>query len=381
MTDVSELPDDTADVPDAGEDLPGLRVLMAIRRPYHEHGGVERVVRDVTHELRRQHPTWSVEPLPAFTGAHRLEGLDGISDVIASLRLGYRLRRTPADVVFVHCPECVWGLRLFGVTRRVPVVVVWHGAGAKPYLVLRSSGNLLARALAAFRTAEERRALTGTEQVAVHDMVRRDLASEYGFHGPVTVIENALDAGTMERLAAPRASRAGEPLTAVWVGQAGHRKGLDVAIAAVRLAREKVPEIRLVVAGVPAGDPEPGVEWRGIVDPSEIPDVYHAADVLLFPTRYESFGLVLVEAMAAGLPVITSDAVPEGIVAQDVNGWVVEGHEPEPYAEALVRLAEDPGLRERLGEVNRREAARFSLASAARRYAEVARGVVRRGRG
>jgi D-inositol-3-phosphate glycosyltransferase len=100
-------------------------------------------------------------------------------------------------------------------------------------------------------------------------------------------------------------------------------------------------------------------------------DVYRDADQLLYPTRYDSFGMVVIEAMAAGLPVIVSDAVPEGIVTDGRNGLVVPGHDPARYADALRRLA-DPGLRAAMAQANREGARRFSVQAAAARYAAVA---------
>jgi D-inositol-3-phosphate glycosyltransferase len=100
-------------------------------------------------------------------------------------------------------------------------------------------------------------------------------------------------------------------------------------------------------------------------------EVYYDADLLLFPTRYDSFGLVVIEAMAAGLPVIVSDAVADGIVKDGRNGVVIAGHDPSDYARALRRLA-DPGLRALMAEANREDAGRFSVESAAARYAAVA---------
>jgi glycosyltransferase involved in cell wall biosynthesis len=349
-----------------------LRVLMATRRPQHEHGGVERVVRDITKEIRRQQPTWNVDVVSAFESANRIEGLDGVSDVIAALRLGWRVAKSNADVVFIHCPECVWGLRLFSRRGKTPLVVVWHGAGPKPYLVLRNHGNIFARALASFRTFEERRALRADGQIAVHEVVADDLRSIYGHTGVVTVIQNALDPETMAQLSRPRSTEPRPPFTAVWVGQAGHRKGLDVALAAIEIAQRQVPDLRLIVGGVPRGPAKLGVEWLGVVEPDDIPDVYRRADVLLFPTRYESFGLVVVEAMAAGLPVVISDAVPAGIVTQAVNGFIVSGHDPADYAEVLVALQRDDALRTTIGDVNREEAQRFSVESAGTEYAAVA---------
>jgi D-inositol-3-phosphate glycosyltransferase len=80
---------------------------------------------------------------------------------------------------------------------------------------------------------------------------------------------------------------------------------------------------------------------------------------------------VVIEAMAAGLPVIVSDVVPAGIVTDGRNGAVIAGHDPSRYAEALRRLA-DPGLRAAMAEANRRDAGRFSVESAVARYAAVA---------
>jgi len=100
-------------------------------------------------------------------------------------------------------------------------------------------------------------------------------------------------------------------------------------------------------------------------------EVYGHADLLLFPTRYESFGLVVIEAMAAGLPVIVSDAIGQGIVTDGRNGVAIVGHDPSRYAAALRRLA-DPAIRAAMAEANREDAQRFSIESAGAGYATVA---------
>jgi glycosyltransferase involved in cell wall biosynthesis len=204
--------------------------------------------------------------------------------------------------------------------------------------VLRPPGSPLARALAIFRCTEERGALWSDGHVAVHALVARDLRKHYELSGPVTVIENALDPDSIERYSAVPERRTTSGFTALWVGQADHRKGLDVALRAVSLARRHVPELRLIVAGVPARSGPDGVDWLGVVPPDEIVRAYRRADVLLFPTRYEAHPLVVLEAMAAKLPVIVSDAVPPGMVTDERNGFVIVGHQPEDHAVALLRL-------------------------------------------
>jgi glycosyltransferase involved in cell wall biosynthesis len=342
---------------------------MLTRRPAHDHGGVERVVRGLLEEIPRLRPEWRIEAVAAFRGAGPLEGFDGLSDVVAALRMGWTARRHRADVILVHCPECVWGLRLLAGPRALArTVVVWHGAGPVPYLVLRPEGNRLARALAWFRTSEERLALPLRQHVAVHRVVVDELAAAYGHHGPVDVIPNAMD--LRGRRPSVRGKGPGRPFTVAWVGQADLRKGLDVALEAVRRLRVEVPDARLLVAGVPAGATEPGVEWLGVLPPERVTEVYASADVFCFPTRYESYGLVVVEAMAAGLPVVVSDAVPPGIVTP-ANGWVVPGHDAGPYAEVLLRLAGDRDLLDRISRHNAVDVERFSLAAAAASWVEL----------
>ncbi len=354
-------------------------VAMVTRRSPADIGGVERVVAALLAELPRARPAWRVETVSAFRGCGWIEGMDGLSNLVAGLRLGWRLRRGTADVAFVHCPECLWGIRLL--RRRAggpPLVAVWHGVGPTQILSLRRPGHPLARALAWMRTAGERRALAADGHVAVHGELARELRSRYGLSRPVTVIQNAVDPAISRPAARPAARPGGDRgrarLNAVWAGQMGYRKGLDVALAAVAGARRDLPGLRLAVVGVPPGKAADGVDWLGVIPQALMAEVYGHADLLLFPTRYESFGLVVIEAMAAGLPVIVSDAIGAGIVTDGRNGVVVCGHDPSRYAEALRRLA-DPAVRAAMAAANQEDARRFSIESAGAGYAAVAESI------
>lgn len=354
------------------EDRP-LTVTMVTRRAPSERGGVERVVTSLRDELHRTYSSWRVEIISAFREGSRIEGMDGLADVIASLRLGWRLRNSTADVIFLHCPECLWGLRLLRRRRRSrpPVVAVWHGAGPARCLILRKPGHPLARALSWLRATEEKWALPADGHIAVHATVADDLRSLYGLSKPVTVIGNAVDAKVLDQLSQLEPVRNQEGLTAVWLGQIGYGKGLDVALAAVTEARRHLPELRLIVAGVPAGAPTEGVDWRGVLPPTAVAEIYRCADLFIFPTRYEAFPLVVIEAMAAGLPVLVSDGVPPGIVTDGRNGVVVAGHDPSHYAAALRHLG-DARTRAAMSEANRKDVRRFSIEPTAASYATVA---------
>jgi glycosyltransferase involved in cell wall biosynthesis len=349
-----------------------FRVVMATRREPTECGGVERVVAGLIAELRRSRPDWRVECVAAFSAGSRIEGVDLLADVIAGLRLGWRLRTSSAEVVYVHCAEVLWGIRLLRRRRGAPpLIAVWHGAGPEAYLALRRPGHPIAWLLARLRTVLERGGLAADAHIAVHQDVADALRSLYGFTGPVTVVENGLDSAMADQLSRPAPTRQGHDINVVWAGQTGYRKGLDVALAAVAEARQDLPGLRLRVVGVAPGEPVDGVEWLGVVPPSAMPDVYRNADLFLFPTRYESFGMVVMEAMAAGLPVIVSDDIKVDIVQDGRSGAVISGHDPADYAAALRRLA-DPRIRAAIGAANKEDVRCYSIESVGAGYAAVA---------
>jgi glycosyltransferase involved in cell wall biosynthesis len=356
-----------------------LKVSMVTRRRPSSHGGVERMVTSLMLQMAQTCPAWQVDSVSAFNDGSHFERISGLSDVIASLRLGWRLRKSTADVIFIHCPECLWGIRLLCGRRRAmpPVIAVWHGAGPIRFVLLRKPGHPLAWALAWLRFIEELQALGADGHVAVHGAVAKDLRLLYGMSKPVAVIWNGVDASILHKLSELKHETEKSSFTALWLGQTQYGKGLDVALAAMAEARKSLPGLQLLVAGVPAGSPTEGVQWCGIVPPAEIAEIYRRADVLIFPSRYEAFALVVIEAMAAGLPVIVSDSVPEGIVTDGRNGIIVSGHHPTDYATAILRLA-DPQLRASMSKANLEDAhSSFSVKSMAANYITLAESFAR----
>jgi glycosyltransferase involved in cell wall biosynthesis len=368
---------DPAKNPETNQPGRPLTIVMATRRDPAEIGSVERVVVAVVRELARVRPEWRVDIVSAFKAGSRVEGMAGFSDVLAAFRLGRKLRGSTADVVFVHCPEVLWGIRWLRKRPGAPrLIAVWHGAGPVSPPRLRRPGHSLGWALAWLRTTGERYALVADAHVAVHQQVEDCLRSLYGLRAPVSIIDNSLDVTIQDHLARPARDlvrTAVTGLNALWVGQTGYRKGLDVAMAAVAEARADLPGLRLRVVGVPAGKPAEGVEgvdWLGVIPPDRMAEVYRNADLFIFPTRYESSGLVVIEAMAAGLPVIVSDRIGAGIVTHGRNGVVVAGYNPAHYAEALRHLA-PAATRSEVAEANIEDVRRFNVDSTVSGYAAV----------
>jgi phosphatidylinositol alpha-mannosyltransferase len=148
----------------------------------------------------------------------------------------------------------------------------------------------------------------------------------------------------------------------LFVGRQEKRKGLPYLLEAyARLKRER-PDIRLIVVG-PDGGIRPACEryvrrhqledvvFTGFVPYEDLPRYYKAADVYCAPsTGHESFGIVLLEAMAAGTPIIASDIGGFADVLEDgVEGLLVPPRDAQALASAMDRLLSDAALREQMG--------------------------------
>jgi glycosyltransferase involved in cell wall biosynthesis len=162
------------------------------------------------------------------------------------------------------------------------------------------------------------------------------------------------------------------------------RKGVDLlAEAFVRLARER-PDIRLDFVGTSELEPRlrarlascpHQVRFLGFCAWPDLPACYHQADVLCAPSRYDGWGLVVPEGLAAGLPVIATDRMGAALelIEPGRNGWLVPAGDLRPLEETLRQAADrtDDQL-DALSEAARATASRHSLAQGAQRFSSAA---------
>jgi len=193
------------------------------------------------------------------------------------------------------------------------------------------------------------------------DAERRD-AARLGLRIPTFVIPHPIEPGVLP-LRRPDAQR--EHL--LFLGRLDPVKGLDVLLPAFARLASMRPGATLVIAG--AGKPRferllrsevahlvsaGAVRFAGFADESEKRILLEQAAALVLPSRQESFGMAVVEAMAAGVPVVVSPAVGIGEdIARAGAGLVVE-RDPRALAEVLDELLSDPEARMRMGEAGRR---------------------------
>ena len=159
----------------------------------------------------------------------------------------------------------------------------------------------------------------------------------------------------------------------VAVGRLDKQKGFDLLLPAFARIAGNHPDWRLVIWG--DGELRPDLEALrdrlGLADRVQLPGVTERpgawivdATLFVLSSRYESFGNVVTEAMAAGLPVIVTDCPwgPGEIVRHDVDGWLVPPEDVAALAEGLDLLMGDPALRERLAAAAQRNVRRFGRA-------------------
>src|SRR3989442_10710774 len=168
------------------------------------------------------------------------------------------------------------------------------------------------------------------------------------------------------------------------VGSTAERKNVPLLIQTVARLRAEADAYLLQVGGRFTGDQEQLVERSGLrryvrsvplADEVTLRRAYRAADVLLYPSLYEGFGVQVLEAFASGLPVVTSGAGGLKEVGGDAV-VVVEGRDPAAYVAALEQLSDDATRQEELVERGQGRARRFTWQKTAELTADVYRSLI-----
>lgn len=275
--------------------------------------------------------------------------------------LPWQLWTHSADCVVLHEPNPIAGTALW-LRTPAPRLVIWHHSDLlRPWWALPTYSRIVQRSLyhradCVIVSSPALAAQSTLVQCARHIAVIPfgiDL-QRYRRSDPARTAE--VDA-IRKRTAGPRL---------LFVGRLVYYKGLHVLLDAVRqwpgtlmIAGEGPleTELRAQSNALGLGD---RVTFLGRISDEDLPTYYQAADAFVLPSiaRTEAFGVVQAEAMAAGLPVVSTN-LPTGVPwvnQHGVSGLVVPPGDPVALGEALRRLAEDPALRQQLAEGARRRA-------------------------
>ena len=175
------------------------------------------------------------------------------------------------------------------------------------------------------------------------------------------------------------------------VANFAYKKGQDVLIRAFDIVHEKHPEIDLILAGDGSElnkcislTEELGlrhsVKFLGRVDRLRIPSLMAGCELFVLPSRKESFGIVILEAMAAGKPIVATrvGGIPE-VVSEGENAILVEPESPQALADGLMKLLENPDLVKRFGERGKEIVKNFTWDKIISRYIVVYESVIKTG--
>lgn len=277
------------------------------------------------------------------------------------------LREGRFDVLHVHEPTVPSVSMLACFAASGPIVATFHTATAR------------SRALQVFGTALQPALEKVTGRIAVSPAARRVVVEHLG--GDAVLIPNGVDVARFEG-ARPLPGRPDVP-TVVFLGRMDEpRKGLAVLLEALPELAELVPDVHLLVAGPGDADDvreavppslRDRVELLGLVREQDKPRVFASGTVYCAPnTHGESFGIVLVEAMAAGTPVVASDLEAFRRVLDDgAYGVLVPVRDAGGLAVGLAALLLDPARRAQLSAAAHDAVRAYDWSTVTRRVVEV----------
>ncbi len=370
-----------------------MRVGLVTPYSWTVPGGVNHHIEHLAAELEvRGHEPWIIAPVGAMTPARRhvdsrrqtvterfipmgnalpVPTNGSLAYVNFSPQIAPRMDRAVRygrfDILHVHEP-CTPAVSMMAVVMAAsPVVGTFHAALESSAFYDR--GRLVAGAV--MKRIDVR--------IAVSEAARSFPQSR--FPGPFRIIPN----GVPVEMYAPAVGAAKVPGRILFVGRPEPRKGLGVLLQAFALLRKRMPDATLVVAGATrrqvleterAGSDLPvdltGLEALGWVDDAVKVAQLGEAEVLCAPSRAaESFGIVLAEGMAAGVPVVASNLPGYRAVLRDGEaGRLVPPGDPVALADALYDLLQDEAERRRLAAAGIAAAADLSWAQITDRIVE-----------
>ncbi|HYF66005.1 MAG TPA: glycosyltransferase [Herpetosiphonaceae bacterium] len=346
-----------------------MHILHVYKDYYPVLGGMENHLRIVAEGLvRRGHAvTVLVSNTYRKTMVERLNGVSVIKAAEWARRASTPLSpailplswRVPADIIHLHHPyppgDLVYWLR----RRRPPLVISYQSDIVRQRRLLQLYRPLLLRTLG----AADRILAASPQYIQSSDWLRPHAAK-------CAVVPLSVDAG---RFASPDPAavaaikaRYGAPLL-LFVGRFRHYKGLHFMVEALR----SIPAARLLLVGV---GPEEArlralaerlglagrIHWAGEIADADLPAYYAAADLFVLPAhlRAEAFGIVQLEALAAGLPIVSTElgTGTSYVNSHNETGLVVRPADPAALAGAINELLADPARRAAFGAAGRRRA-------------------------
>jgi phosphatidylinositol alpha-mannosyltransferase len=287
---------------------------------------------------------------------------------VSAARVRRWIKEGEFDVLHVHEPASPTLSVLACWAARGPMVATWHSS--------QTRSRALSAAYYLMQTAMEKI----SARIAVSEAARQTLVQHLG--GDAVLIPNGVVVADYEAAQQlPGYPRSGPTL--FFIGRIDEpRKGLQVLLAALPRIAEKHPQVEVLVAGPgdqdeAAEDLEPGlrdrVRFLGLVSDADKVRAFASADIYVAPnTGGESFGIVLLESMSAGTPVVASNLEAFASVLEGGHaGELFDSEDPQSLARTVSALLDDHARRTELVQVGRRRALQFDWDVVAREIEQV----------
>lgn len=340
-------------------------------------GGVNRHVFNLSqHFLRRGHDVTVVAPASKRSSeeppylhviGHSAIGLP-VSGSVANISMSYNLSsrvkrllaREQFDIVHIHEPFAPLLPFQFVRFSQATNIATFHAA--------RDSGSRV-YAYTQFIIQQWWHRIHGR---IAHSQAALDLIGKY-FDDDFRIIPSGIDYARFAAETPPIPELMDSKRNIVFVGRQEQRKGLPYLIEAFAKLKTEMPQTRLIIVG-PDGGIRPACEryieennvedvvFTDYVAEEELPRYYRSGDVFCAPnTGHESLGLILLEAMASGVPIVASRIPGFAAVVKDgEQGLLVPPRDSEALCEALKRLLSDAGMREEMGRAAAQHARNWS---------------------
>ena len=268
------------------------------------------------------------------------------------------------DLVHIQTPFAAHYSGLRAARREgVPVLATYHTL-FEEYLH-HYAPFLPARGLRAVARHLSRRQCNALDGVVVPSLAMQARLVHYGVKAPIHILPTGIPlarfaGGDRARFRAAHGIVPARPV-ALFVGRVAHEKNIGFLLAMAAEAVKRRPDLLLLVAGEGPALPAlraqaarlglgEAVRFTGYLDRHrDLPDCYAAADVFVFASRTETQGLVLLEAMAVGLPVVAFAEMGTIDILAPRQGCRVPAEDPAAFADAVVEILSDAALRARLG--------------------------------
>ena len=349
------------------------------------------------HEVAVVTPDYPRQPTADEAGIVRIAARNIPMDPEDRLMRGAALRALPAalggqpfDLVHIQTPFAAHyaGLRIAR-ELGVPCVATYHTFFEEYlYHYVPFAPRALMRALA---REFSRRQGNQVDALVVPSRAMHDALGAYGVNSPMTILPTGvrleeLSGGDGAAFRRAHDIASDRPLL-VHIGRVAFEKNIDFLLYTLLRVRVRHPDAMLLIAGEGPALPhlqalvrslllEDCVRFVGYLDrATTLLDCYRAGDAFVFASRTETQGLVLLEAMALGVPVVALSEMGTRDILDAGRGALVAEHDEKNFADAVCRLLDAPALRARLSREGRAYAAEWSAARQAERlaafYAEV----------